>query len=264
MPDLKGKKALITGASSGFGADFAKILASMGADLIIVARREEKLLEVKEHLENEYGISVKVIVRDLTGYDAAKELFDETVGEDIEILINNAGFGMYDYLINQEAEKVNSMIQLNVTALTALTNLFGKKMVEKDYGYILNVASFAAFNPTPFYAAYGATKAYVMNFSVAFNTELGKTGSNVVVSVFCPGYTRTEFVKTAGQKKSAFLEKALGDSFPAAQEAIDGLFRKKPVIMPRFLNKSAAFLLKFMTRKKAAEMVFSSIRKDQK
>jgi len=178
--------ALITGASSGFGVDFAYILASKGYDLIIVARRKDKLEEVNRTVADKYGVKVRVIDMDLTGFDAAKELYDITKDEQIEVLINNAGFGMYDLFISQDAEKIDSMIQLNIAALTALTNLFLKDMVKKNSGFIMNVASFAGFNPMPSYAAYGASKAFVMNFSVALATELKETGSKVRVSAFCP------------------------------------------------------------------------------
>jgi len=260
--DFKGRKALITGASSGFGVDFADILGSKGMDLIIVARRKDKLDEVKVNVEKKYGVNVKVIDMDLSGFDAAQELYEMTKDENIEVLLNNAGYGMYEFFKNQKAEEVDRMLQLNIIALTALTNMFLKDMVKKDCGYIMNVASFAGFNPTPFYAAYGASKAFVMNFSVALNTELEKTGSKVVVSAFCPGYTDTEFVSRAGQSRSKFVESTIGKSYPAAVEAIDGLFNGKAVVMPRFMNRFAASMLKLMSRKKAAETVFSSIKED--
>ncbi|MGI6394371.1 MAG: SDR family NAD(P)-dependent oxidoreductase [bacterium] len=255
-------KALITGASSGFGSDFAEILSSKGYDLIVTARRKEKLIELKNSLEKKHGVKVTVIDMDLTGFNAAKKLYELVKNEEIEVVINNAGFGMYDYFDNQDAKKVNAMLELNVTALTALTSFFVKEMKKKDSGYIMNVSSFAGFNPTPFYAAYGASKAFVMNFTVALATELKKTGSNVKVSTFCPGYTSTEFVETAGQKRSKFLNLTIGKSYPAAVEAVDGLFKGKVIVIPRFINKFAALFLKLLSRKKAASAAFISIRKE--
>lgn len=254
-------KALITGASSGFGVDFAHILASKGYDLIIVARRKDKLEEVSQTVADKYGVKVRFIDMDLTGFDAAARLYELTKDEQIEVLINNAGFGMYDFFIDQDAEKVDGMIQLNISTLTALTNLFLKDMVKKDSGYIMNVASFAGFNPMPFYAAYGASKAYVMNFSVALAAELKGNGSKVKVSAFCPGYTNTEFVAVAGQKDSKFVNQTIGESYPAAVEAVNGLLKGKTIIMPRFINKIGALMLKFMSRERAAKTVFKSIRK---
>ena len=259
MVGLKGKTALITGASSGFGADFAHILAEKGMDLIITARRVEKLDALKAEIEEKYGVKVRVIAMDLTGFYAASELYSAVKNENIDMLINNAGYGMYGWFERQDAAELNRMVQLNVVAATALANFFVKDFSAKNYGYILNTASFAAFNPTPFYAVYGATKAFFMNFSVALRTELMKNGKNVSVTAFCPGFTATEFVQTAGQKRSRFLEKTIGKSYPAAKEAVDALLKNKPVVMPRFINRFAAFCLRFMPRSLAAAAAFLSI-----
>ncbi len=260
MADLKGKKALITGASSGFGADFADILAKKGMDLVITARREDKLNSLKAEIEEKYGVKVRVIAMDLTGFDAAEKLYAEVKDENIDMLINNAGYGMYDYFERQDAAALNRMVQLNVVSAMTLANLFVKDLSAKNSGWILNTASFAAFNPTPFYAVYGATKAFLMNFSVALRTELKKNGKNVCVTAFSPGFTATEFVETAGQKRSWFVEKTIGRSYPAAEEAINGLLKNKPVVMPRFMNRFAAFFLRFLPRSLAAEAAFMSIR----
>ena len=260
MVDLKGKKALITGASSGFGADFADILAQKGMNLVITARRIEKLNALKEKIVEKYGVDVRVIAMDLTGFDAAERLYAEVKDENIDMLINNAGYGMYDYFERQDAAALNRMVQLNVVSAMTLANLFVKDFAAKNSGWILNTASFAAFNPTPFYAVYGATKAFLMNFSVALRTELKKTGKNVCVTAFCPGFTATEFVETAGQKRSWFVEKTIGRSYPAAVEAINGLLKNKPVIMPRLMNRFAALFLRFLPRSVAAEAAFMSIR----
>lgn len=259
MSGLKGKKALITGASSGFGADFADILAKKGMDLVITARREDKLNSLKAEIEEKYGVKVRVIAMDLTGIEAAERLYAEVKDENIDMLINNAGYGMYGWFEKQSTAELNKMVQLNVVSAFALANLFVKDFSAKNLGYILNTASFAAFNPTPFYAVYGATKAFLMNFSVALRTELRKNGKNVFVTAFCPGFTATEFVETAGQKRSWFLEKTIGKSYPAAVEAIEGLLKNKPVVMPRFMNRFGAFCLRFMPRSLAADAAFMSI-----
>ncbi|MBR4532840.1 SDR family oxidoreductase [bacterium] len=260
MVDLKGKKALITGASSGFGADFADILAQKGMNLVITARRIEKLNALKEKIVEKYGVDVRVIAMDLTGFDAAERLYAEVKDENIDMLINNAGYGMYDYFERQDAAALNRMVQLNVVSAMTLANLFVKDFAAKNSGWILNTASFAAFNPTPFYAVYGATKAFLMNFSVALRTELKKNGKNVCVTAFCPGFTATEFVETAGQKRSWLVEKTIGRSYPAAVEAINGLLKNKPVVMPRLMNRFGAICLRFMPRSMAADAAFMSIR----
>lgn len=259
MSDLKGKKALITGASSGFGADFAHILAEKGMDLVITARREDKLNSLKAEIEEKYGVKVRVIAMDLTGFDAAERLYAEVKAENIDMLINNAGYGMYGWFEKQNAADLNRMVQLNVVSAMTLANLFAKDLSAKNSGWILNTASFAAFNPTPFYAVYGATKAFLMNFSVALRTELKKNGKNVCVTAFCPGFTATEFVETAGQKRSWFVEKTIGKSYPAAVEAIDALLKNKPIVMPRLMNRFGAICLRFMPRSMAAAAAFSSI-----
>ena len=260
MTDLKGKKALITGASSGFGADFADILAKKGMDLVITARREEKLNALKEKIVEKYGVNVRVIVMDLAGFEAACGLYEKVKDENIDMLINNAGYGMYEYFERQDAAALNKMVQLNVVSAVTLANLFVKDLSAKNSGWILNVASFAGFNPTPFYAVYGATKAFLMNFSVALRTELKKRGKNVCVTALCPGFTDTEFVQTANQKRSKLLEMIIGKSYPAAVEAINGLLKNKPVVMPRLINRCAAFFLRFLPRSVAADAAFMSIR----
>ena len=167
---------------------------------------------------------------------------------------------MYDYFERQDAAALNRMVQLNVVSAMTLANLFVKDFAAKNSGWILNTASFAAFNPTPFYAVYGATKAFLMNFSVALRTELKKNGKNVCVTAFCPGFTATEFVETAGQKRSWFVEKTIGRSYPAAVEAINGLLKNKPVVIPRLMNRFGAICLRFMPRSMAAAAAFMSIR----
>ncbi len=259
MKNLKGKKALITGASSGFGVDFAHILAGKGMDLIVTARRTDKLNALKTVIEEKYGVNVRTVAMDLSGFDAAEKLYAEVKDENIDMLINNAGYGMYGWFEKQDAAELNRMIQLNAVAACALANFFVKDFAAKNSGWILNTASFAGFNPTPFYAVYGATKAFLMNFSVALRTELLKNGKNVAVTAFCPGFTATEFVQTAGQKRSWFLEKTIGKSYPAAVEAIEALLKNKPVVMPRFMNRFGAFCLRFMPRSMAADAAFMSI-----
>lgn len=166
---------------------------------------------------------------------------------------------MYGWFEKQDAASLNRMVQLNVVAAFVLANLFAKDFAEKNSGWILNVASFAAFNPTPFYAVYGATKAFLMNFSVAMRTELKKRGRNVCVTALCPGFTDTEFVQTANQKRSKLLEMIIGKSYPAAEEAIEGLLKNRPVVMPRLMNRLAALFLRFLPRSVAADAAFMSI-----
>ncbi len=171
MKFLKGKYALVTGASSGIGADFAKILADAGCQLIIVARRLERLQEQKKNLQEQYGIQVEVISMDLNDPDAPQKLYEEIKNKsiDVEILINNAGVGLYGNFVEIEWEQEKNMLTLDILNLVHLTKLFAKEMVERNSGYILNVASIGAFQPTPSYASYSAAKSFVLNFTEALN-----------------------------------------------------------------------------------------------
>ncbi|MFO7735012.1 MAG: SDR family oxidoreductase [bacterium] len=261
MKELKGKKAIITGASSGFGVDFANIFAEMGMDVIIVARRRERLEKTGKEIEEKYGVKSKVIAMDLAGIEAARKLCELVNEDEVEVLVNNAGYGIFGYAGEQDVKEVDSMIQLNVSTVAALTNIFLEKMINRDSGYILNVASFAGFSPMPLYAAYAATKAFVMNYSVSIHTELREKNSGVVVSAFCPGYTKTEFIDVARQKKSPFVRMVTGESFPAAKKAVKAMFRGKAVCMPGIINKTGALILKFMSRKAAAKLIYNAVKK---
>lgn len=200
--------ALITGASSGIGMELARLHASSGGDLVIVARREDALNELRRELESNHGSTVKCVAMDLGGQGAAQGLFDRITGDGIEIeyLMNNAGFGGHGYFHERDWSKDESMIQLNVTALTELTRLFLPGMVERKRGRILNVASTAAFLPGPLQAVYYATKAYVLSFSQAIDEEMRSLGTNVTVTALCPGAVATGFV-AAGELEGSDLWK---------------------------------------------------------
>ena len=210
--------ALITGASSGIGKEFAKIHASKGNDIIIIARSQEKLEALKQSIENEYKVVVYVIVKDLTHQNAAQEIFDEVSQNKIEIsyLINNAGFGGQGYFHEREWNQDLQMIQLNIISLTALTRLFLPKMIERNAGKILNVSSTASLMAGPLQAVYFATKAYVTSFSNALSSELENT--NITVTNLMPGATETEFAKKAGLDKTDLFAKA----FSAYDVALSG------------------------------------------
>ena len=192
-------KALITGASSGIGKEMAKVLASRGWDLIVVARRESLLLELKEELA---GCDVKVCVCDLSQVSQVKALCKTLKDEPIEMVINNAGFGDLGYFDETDEEKELNMINTNISALHLLTKYFVKRFKQQNHGYILNVASIAAFAPGPMMATYYATKAYVLRLSLAINKELQKAKSNVRISVLCPGTVKTEINKVANSSFS--------------------------------------------------------------
>ena len=216
------KTALITGASSGIGKEFAKIHAKTGGNLVIVARSKDKLLALKEALEKEYKIHVSVIEKDLTEKNAAKEVFNFVKYSKIEIdyLINNAGFGGIGKFHERKLEEDLNMIQLNVVALTALTRLFLPTFVEKNSGKILNVSSTASLMAGPLQAVYFATKAYVTSFSNAIAEELSET--NVTVTTLMPGATETDFGKTSGMDKTS-LFKNTADANTVAKDGYNAM-----------------------------------------
>lgn len=198
--------ALITGASSGIGRQFASIHAERGGDLIIVARSGDKLSAVKDELESKHSVQVTVIPKDLSLLDSAQQIYDEvqTSGIEVDYLINNAGFGGHGKFHEREWSDDLAMIQLNVVTLTALCRLFIPDFVTRDSGLILNVSSTASLLPGPLQAVYFATKTYVTSLSNALAEELRDT--NVNVTALLPGATETEFARTAGMDKTALFQ----------------------------------------------------------
>jgi uncharacterized protein len=202
-----GKTALITGASSGIGKDLAYIHAEHGGDLVLVARREDRLNDIKKELEDKHPVNVSVITKDLSKIESAQEVYDEVKSANIEVdyLINNAGFGGSGKFYQRPWEQDLAMIQLNIISLSALTRLFLPDFVERNSGKILNISSTASLMPGPLQAVYFATKAYVTSFSNALAGELHE--SNVTVTALLPGPTETEFARTAGVDKTGLFKK---------------------------------------------------------
>lgn len=227
-------KALITGASSGIGKDMAKILSSKGYDLILVARRKDLLEKLKHELQTE----VEIISMDISSTFNCMKLYNKLKKQDIDILINNAGFGIFGSFDNTNLDKELDMIDLNIKAVHILTKLFLKDFIKKDKGYILNVASSAAFSPGPLMATYYSTKAYVLHLTEAIYEELRHINSNVYVGVLCPGPVNTEFNKVANV---SFKVKAL-ESYDVALYAINKMFKRKLIIVPSIYMKITHFL----------------------
>lgn len=198
--------ALITGASSGIGLELVKIHASKGDNLVLVARNESKLNELKSELENLYKIQIYIIVKDLSIPDAAQEVHNETTRQGIAInyLINNAGFGDYGLFHTVDWGKTQQMINLNIMSLTQFTYLYLKDMVNMGTGRIMNVASTAAFQPVPTMSVYSATKSFVLSFSEAVNNEVRDKG--VTITALCPGPTSTSFRSAAAMEKSGLFK----------------------------------------------------------
>ena len=234
-------KALVTGASSGIGRDMAKYLSRMGCDLILVARDEKGLEKVAESIKT----NTKIIATDLTVIDNCKSLYKMVKSEDIDILINNAGFGDFGQFVETDLNKELNMIDLNIKTVHILTKLFLRDMKAKNHGYILNVSSSASFQPGPLMATYYSTKAYVLRLTTAIYEELRKEGSNVVVSVLCPGPVTTNFNNVANVE---FQLKSLPSKY-VAKYGIDNMFKKKLIIIPSLYMKVLYFFSRILPTK---------------
>ena len=241
-------KALITGASSGIGRDMAKYLSHLGWDIVVVARRKEKLEELKKSLKT----NVDVIELDLSKEDNVYKLYDRTKDLDIDLVVNNAGFGLFGFTHETSLDKELEMINLNIKALHILTKLFLKDFVKKDKGHILNVASSAGFLIGPYLNTYYATKNYVLKFSMAIYEELKEINSNVKISVLCPGPVKTEFERVAGGK----FNSDEGNSYKVAKYAIDQTLKNKLVIVPGLGVKVGLFFSRFVPYKLLMKVIY--------
>ena len=212
-------RALITGASSGIGRDMARYLNDLGIDLILVARRKENL----ERLKKEFNVNVEIISLDLGIEKNVYKLYEKCVDKNIDILINNAGFGLFGDFYETDLDTELNMIDVNIKAPHILTKLFLKDFIKKDSGYILNVCSSAGFMAGPKLNTYYATKNYLTKLTMAINEELRQMKSNVSISALCPGPTSTEFNKVA---KGTFSIKEATSKY-VAKYGVEKMFKKK-------------------------------------
>jgi len=231
------KTALITGASGGIGYELALLLARDGFDCILVARSRDKLDELAARLESEFRVKTLVVARDLSKPTAVDEIYEEVsaASMSIDVLVNNAGFPVYGRFVDTDWQAELDMLQVNVVALTALTKLFVRGMVERRNGRILNLASTAAFVPGPLMAVYYASKAYVLSFSQALANELQGTG--VTVTALAPGPTRTGFQKRGVMEDSRLVRGQIADAKSVAAGGYRGMMRGKTIVIPGFSNK---------------------------
>lgn len=234
--------ALVTGASSGIGKDIARLLAQKGYNLIIVARSEEKLLSLKDELKN---IDVKVIVKDLAKESECFSLIEEVKDYDIDILINNAGFGLFGHFDKTDLHVECKMIDTNIKAPLILMKHFIKRFKEKNHGKILNVASAAAFTYGPLMSVYYSTKSYLYTQTLSIYGELRKEKSPVYIGVLCPGPVKTEFQEKANVR---FTAKAK-TSKDVASYAVKQMFKGKLIIIPGFMLKIGKFFTRFVSEK---------------
>ncbi|MCG8668289.1 MAG: SDR family oxidoreductase [Pseudomonadales bacterium] len=235
--------ALVTGASSGIGYEIARVLASDGHDLVLVARREDNLRQLAHYLEREYKVKAVYIAVDLTDPQAAQRIYDAIQEQNIpiDILVNNAGFGTWGAFTASYTDRDVEAIETNVIALTQLTKLFSRDMVKRGLGKILNIGSVSSFMPGPYMAVYNASKAFVLSFSLALRSELKGTG--VSVTVVCPGPTDSEFHQVAGTLDLPMLKQVnLMGSAQVARIAVRAMHKRKAVEIPGLLNKITALL----------------------
>ncbi|MEM9436068.1 MAG: SDR family oxidoreductase [Pseudomonadota bacterium] len=237
--------ALITGASAGIGTEFARYHARHGGDLVIAARRAEALEELKKEIEAAHDdVTVHVVPADLGTQAGADKLIADVdaLGVDIDILINNAGFGGHGTILERDAASDRAMIDLNVQTLVALTHHFGAKMAERGKGRILNVGSTAGFMPGPGQATYFATKAFVNSFSQAVDQELRAKG--VTCTVLAPGYVETEFAKVANLEDTNLVKGGGKSAKSVAKFGYDAMRRGELVVVN---EKMLSFLLNWVT-----------------
>lgn len=249
-------KALITGASSGIGYSIAKYLSSLGYDLILVARDKEKLQKIQKELKTD----VKIVVVDLAQESKLKDLYVVCKNDNIDVLVNNAGFGLFGEFNSTDLNTEINMIDVNIKAVHILTKLFLKDMVKKDSGYILNVSSSASFQAGPLMSTYYASKSYVTKLTLALYEELRKSKSNVHVSCLCPGPVKTNFNNIANVQ---FAMKGMDSGF-VAKYAIDKMFKKKLVIVPGFKMKTILFFNRFVSNKFALKVVYKIQKRKEK
>ena len=242
-------KALITGANSGIGRDMARVLSNKGYDLILVARNQKEL----EKLKTELKTNIEIIPMDLSSVENCKDLYQQVKNQNIDILINNAGFGTIGAFRKTDMDKELSMIDLNIKAVHILTKLFLDDFVKRNSGHILNVSSASAFQPGPLMAAYYSTKCYVYHLTLAIYEELRRMNSNVKISCLCPGPVNTNFNKVANCE---FKIDALSSEY-VAKYAIDKMFKNKLLIIPGFTIKLLYIFGRFVPNKLKMRMTYN-------
>lgn len=244
--------ALITGASSGLGAEFARQLAARGMHLILVARRRELMVELAEDLHTKHGTRCEIIVSDLSDPAEPLRILNEikTKGIDIGVLVNNAGFGVVGEVNQADVDRLLEMIRLNISALTELTYRVLPRMLEREYGAILNVSSLSAFQPVAYMGVYAASKAFVLHFSEALHCELHDRG--ITVTAVCPGVTRTNFFDVAGAP--GWLQKH--SSLPVetvVKAALKAMRRGRQYVVPGWRNYLLTLLVRIATRRRVVK-----------
>jgi len=260
---MANKIALVTGASDGIGLEFANILGARGYDLILVARREDKLNSIATTLTQEHGVNCRVIVADLSQPQAAQQLFQNTQSNNLRVdfLVNNAGLLHNGFFTELDINAQERMITVNVLALTSLTHLYANDMSARKNGHILNVASLAGWMPIPNQNVYAATKSYVLSFTQALADELNAAGNGVVVSALCPGYTATKMMDNPDQgAKLNIAPNMMMSAKEVAEQGIRDCLSGKMTIVPGAANKFTAAITHLFSKTRLTKLVGSFYR----
>ncbi|WP_202743142.1 SDR family NAD(P)-dependent oxidoreductase [Acinetobacter calcoaceticus] len=257
LSTFKNSTALITGASSGIGKAYAQKLASLGINLILTARSEQKLNDLADELRKKYNVTVEVIVLDLAQPNSAQTLFDEVQARklSVEILINNAGFGKWTKFLDQSVATYQEMITLNISSVTSLCYLFLSHMLANKKGIMINISSTGAFQPLPYIAVYGASKSYVLQFTEALAGEYASSG--VKFLAVCPGNTETNFTQVANADTSGMKSSTVDDVVSATVAALD---KNKPTLVVGCSNYLTSQLPRILSRKKMINLVEGMLR----
>jgi len=244
----RGRTALVTGASSGLGVDFARHLAAAGAHLVLVARRAAPLEALAAELRGRHGVTVDVVAQDLGAPGAPEALHAEVrrLGREVDVLVNNAGFGLFGEFLAIDAARERELMEIDVLVPLRLTRLFGEEMVARGRGWILQVASIGAYQATPLYAVYSAAKAFILSWGEALNYEW--RGKGVRVTVVSPGITATQFLAVSGQQATLYQRLVMMDSPTVTRIALQALARGRGSIVPGFLNAATVFFNRVMPR----------------
>lgn len=252
----RGSWAVVTGASSGLGSEFARQLAGLGVHLVLVARRADRLERLAVELHAQAGVEVRVQALDLTEASAADHLFASLEADNIvpEIFINNAGFGCFGAFADTPWERLEAMLELDIVALTRLSHRAIAVMRRAGRGWLLNVASIGAYQATPSYAAYAAAKSYVLLLGEALNHEL--RGENIAVTTLSPGVTRTEFLAVSGQRETLYQRWVMMEAPAVVAAGLKALAAGKPAVVPGFLNKLSVFLNRLTPRPMLAAVAY--------
>tara|TARA_B100001971_G_scaffold37960_1_gene32967 strand:+ start:8311 stop:9105 length:795 start_codon:yes stop_codon:yes gene_type:complete len=256
------KYTLLTGASSGIGLEYAHVLAANGHNLLLVARRKERLDELKNELCDKYQINCLILPLDLTEPDSHKQIrsFVKEKNVFINCIINNAGMGLFEYLHKMNEDQIRKLMYLNMQAPTLITREFLPEMLEKGEGAIQFIASIAGYLPTPLYSIYGATKAYLKNFGISLHYELKETP--IKVNVLNPGVTKTEFFKKANQNNSWVQRVQMMSAKRCAEISYTALKKNKDSVLPGFINNYTVYvLLKFTPLFLQARMIMQDLMK---